>query len=92
MIPTEMASELIAFAPEKTSIWRGIRIAKAKNPESSNNELKRARNTLIGHNKILDKIQFTCDGLKAVVNNPALELLRKVPARISFISTSKVIL
>ena len=70
MIPTGIASGLIAFPPLKISICKGIRIAKAKNPESSNNELKRARNTFIGQSKRLEIIQFVCSWLNAVVNNP----------------------
>ncbi len=92
IIPTGIAVGLIALPPVKTGICKGIKIAKAKNPERSNKELNNARNTLIGHSTKFETIQSVWLELKAGVNNPKLELPRNVPESNSSISSSKVIL
>ena len=46
--PTGKASTEIALVPVKTSIWRGIKIARAANPAMRRSELNRARNALTG--------------------------------------------
>jgi hypothetical protein len=44
--PTGKASADILFGPVNTSIWRGIRIAKAIKPAMRSSELKSSRNAL----------------------------------------------
>ncbi len=90
--PTGKDSAVIALAPVKTSIWRGIRIANAANPAIRRSELNRARNALIGQPIILVVIQSICSGLPAAVKSPALCVPRKVPSRREAISRSNIIL